>query len=84
MKELEKIILDIISNEQGIKELSLIVKIIEEYAKRNIGSFPSDVDIMNVLNDLSKSKRIVALNYILDKYPNKLKTIYFERGTKIL
>lgn len=83
MKELEKIILDIISNEQGIKELSLIVKIIEEY-KRNIGSFPSDVDIMNVLNDLSKSKRIVALNYILDKYPNKLKTIYFERGTKIL
>ena len=83
MKELEKIILDIISNEQGIKELSLIVKIIEEY-KRNIGSFPSDVDIMNVLNDLSKSKRIVALNYILDKHPNKLKTIYFERGTKIL
>ena len=83
MKELEKIILDIISNEQGIKELSLIVKIIEEY-KRNIGSFPSDVDIMNVLNDLSKSKRIVALNYILDKYPNKLKTIYFESGTKIL
>lgn len=84
MKELETIILDIISNEQGIKELSLIVKIIEEYAKRNIGSFPSDVDIMNVLNDLSKSKRIVALNYILDKYPNKLKTIYFESGTKIL
>lgn len=84
MEKLEQIILSIVSNEQGIKELALIVKIIEEYSRNNIKPFPSDIDIMTVLDNLVKREKIIALNYILAKHPNKLKTIYFENGTKIL
>ena len=84
MTELEQIITNIVSGEQGLKELALIVKIINEYHFREINPCPSDEDIMMALNKMVKNEDIVAVNYVLPMYANKLKTVYFPKGTKIL
>ena len=84
MSELEKIIVSIVSSEQGIKELALIVKVINEYHFREINTLPSDEDIMAAFNNLVERNDLVAVNYVLPLHTNKLKTIYFPKGTKFL
>ncbi len=83
MTSLEKIILNIVSEEQGIKELALITKIIQTYHSNGL-SFPSSDDIIKAFENMTKCGDIVGVNYILPMYRNKLKTMYFPKGTKIL
>lgn len=81
-KVLEDVIKQIVDDEQGVKEIALVVKVLERLHKE-VAKLPDDVEIVSILDNLVKKGDIVAVNYTLAKYPMKLKTIYFAKGTEI-
>jgi phosphoenolpyruvate carboxylase len=83
MEKLKQTIKEIVNEEQGIKEITLVVKIIQTYAESGEENIPNDVQIIKTLDKLVKEHEIVPVNYVLKKFPNKLKTIYFAKGTEI-
>ena len=83
MEKLEQVIKEIVNEEQGIKEIALVAKIMQTYAESGEKKFPDDIQIMKALDKLVKEHEIVPVNYVLKKFPNKLKTIYFAKGTEI-
>lgn len=80
MKELKKMISEMVEDEQGIKELSLIVKVCSKLHEQG-KSIPKSDEIIQILEDMVVSKDLVALNYELERFPKKMKTIYFAKNT---
>ena len=83
MEELKKIISEIVEDEQGIKEIALIVKVCSKLHEQGM-KIPESDELIQIIEDLVVSKDLVALNYELAKFPGKMKTIYFAKNTNFV
>ena len=77
---LEKTILDIVNSSSGIKNVELALKVLHD-------TLPAQYDaleFMQILDGLVALGEIVEIEYTLPQNPDRIKSIYFPKGTNIL
>ena len=82
MNDIEHTLIEIVEEEQGCKEIFLITEVIKRLHEQK-KTIPSSDVIIKALQDLVIKKELVEITYILEKFPYKLKSFYFPKGTII-
>ena len=77
---LKKIILDIVNNSSGIKNVELALKVLHDTLPVQYDA----LEFMTILDGLVALGEIVEIEYTLPGYSNRIKSIYFPKGTNIL
>ena len=74
---LNEAIINVVESFPGIKSTELIVKLGDMIVDYSIDQ------ISDVLNELTTSKDIVEVEYVLPTMPYRIKSLYFPKGTQI-